>query len=528
MKYQAPYGVSDPNAGYINGNPPAGIEGSIPPAAAFEEPMREIVAVISNSGITPDDGDLAQMAKGIRSQYMNYAVDTGSVDYVSVSMTPPLTSYTVGLVLRVLIHASNDGPATIDGGCGRVPIKRTNGLPLALGDLPAGGVVEMVYDGSAFQLVNFFGSSTGSGGGGGTITFNSLPYCVDSSITPNVINAAFSPAITTMPAGTAFLVKVANDTNGPTVVNVNANANVPVRVNGHGVVGPRDIAAGDVKLFVYDGTYLWMDASVRSPSIGHGRCYLSLSGGNLLLAPENGNGLIINGVLYSLPQGGVQLTPTGLAANTFYYIYAQITSIAGAPAIQLIPSATGHLQDAGGVEVMSGGAMNTLVGAVMTNAIGQFVDQDGQLYVLSWFNRKRKRSRTSFNVNHTTTAGNYIELGTEIRNYFLQWGGALSLFSGTGCVRCDGGSIAYTAIAFDGGGVGNYEMETVAGGNGSVGNNDYTPSVFSGWKKGLSEGAHWATLLGFVGSGPRSGTWAGASAPGLQIVISTISIIGEG
>ena len=53
MKYNQPYGVSDPNAPYINGNPTTGTMGSIPPAASIEYPQREIVNVISNGGLTP-------------------------------------------------------------------------------------------------------------------------------------------------------------------------------------------------------------------------------------------------------------------------------------------------------------------------------------------------------------------------------------------------------------------------------------------------------------------------------------------
>ena len=47
MQYNQPYGVSDPNAPYINGNPTTGTMGSIPPAASIEFPQREIVDVIS-------------------------------------------------------------------------------------------------------------------------------------------------------------------------------------------------------------------------------------------------------------------------------------------------------------------------------------------------------------------------------------------------------------------------------------------------------------------------------------------------
>ena len=61
MKYKQPYGVSDPNAAYINGNPSTGTMGSIPPAASIENPQREIVNFINDSGLTPTDADLHQL-----------------------------------------------------------------------------------------------------------------------------------------------------------------------------------------------------------------------------------------------------------------------------------------------------------------------------------------------------------------------------------------------------------------------------------------------------------------------------------
>ena len=54
MKYVQPYGISDADAPYINGDPSIARQGSIPPAAAFEHPMREIVAVIQKNGLAPD------------------------------------------------------------------------------------------------------------------------------------------------------------------------------------------------------------------------------------------------------------------------------------------------------------------------------------------------------------------------------------------------------------------------------------------------------------------------------------------
>ena len=46
MQYNQPFGISDPNASYINGNPSTGTMGSIPPALAIEHDQREIVRVI--------------------------------------------------------------------------------------------------------------------------------------------------------------------------------------------------------------------------------------------------------------------------------------------------------------------------------------------------------------------------------------------------------------------------------------------------------------------------------------------------
>lgn len=66
MKYQQPYGVSDANAAYIDGNPALGVEGSAVPAKAIEHPQREIVNVLVEAGLTPDENNLKQLALAIR------------------------------------------------------------------------------------------------------------------------------------------------------------------------------------------------------------------------------------------------------------------------------------------------------------------------------------------------------------------------------------------------------------------------------------------------------------------------------
>jgi Right handed beta helix region len=280
MKYVPPYGRESEGdaAHYINGNPAEGRQGSIPPAAAFENPMRELVAIIDKSNLVPTDTDLLQAAKGIRSQYMNWAIDTGSANLLSCSFDPPIGSYNVGLTIRVRINATNTGAATIDAGAGRVPIKLMNGGGTGPGDLPGSGVAEFTYDGAAFQMTNFFGLA---GGGTGDVinTYINIPYTVaDPASIPNLVIAVFNPAPATLTAGDPFLVKMINTNTGSSVLRIKSptgwHPDKPIKPNGGDITLQGDMQTNDVVLFIYDGTSFWIqpnplisaDTTINIPS----------------------------------------------------------------------------------------------------------------------------------------------------------------------------------------------------------------------------------------------------------------------
>ena len=88
MKYEQPYGVSDPNASYINGNPSTGTMGSIPPAGSIEYPQREIVNLIIDAKFTPTDADLRQLGKAVQSGQLNYAPNTGVPGAAIAAISP--------------------------------------------------------------------------------------------------------------------------------------------------------------------------------------------------------------------------------------------------------------------------------------------------------------------------------------------------------------------------------------------------------------------------------------------------------
>jgi hypothetical protein len=65
MEYVPPLGSVDPNAPYVDANPAAGLDGSAVPAAAIEQPMREIVFVETQAGLAPAEGDTTQLYDAI-------------------------------------------------------------------------------------------------------------------------------------------------------------------------------------------------------------------------------------------------------------------------------------------------------------------------------------------------------------------------------------------------------------------------------------------------------------------------------
>ena len=156
MKYTPPFGSIDPNASYVNGDPATGTQGSIPPAAAQEQPQREILAVITAAGLTPSQSDLTQLQQAIRRQIAlgSYAVAGGTANALTATLTPAPAALTAGLTVWLDIAAANTGAATLNlNGLGAVPILRQSGDALAAGDLAPPAIVPMTYDGAAWYAI---------------------------------------------------------------------------------------------------------------------------------------------------------------------------------------------------------------------------------------------------------------------------------------------------------------------------------------------------------------------------------------
>lgn len=143
-------------------------------------------------------------------------------------------------------------------------------------------------------------------------------------------------------------------------------------------------------------------------------CYLSKVGSNLVLARKGGYRLTFpNGEHVPMPLAGATLAPTGLTPGTFQYIYAHKSGVE----VALEAAATAPAVDASsGIEIKTGDATRVKVGAAYIDTGPVFRDEDGKLWVLSHFNRKRKAS-VKKTASNTTGAG----LLTALRNEFIAW-----------------------------------------------------------------------------------------------------------
>jgi hypothetical protein len=83
----------------------------------------------------------------------------GTANAITVSLSPAITAYTAGMVIRFINGASaNTGATTLNvNGVGAVALNKGDGTTaLAAGDLPAGHIVTVIYDGTRFRLVGVF------------------------------------------------------------------------------------------------------------------------------------------------------------------------------------------------------------------------------------------------------------------------------------------------------------------------------------------------------------------------------------
>jgi hypothetical protein len=161
------------------------------------------------------------------------------------------TAYVAGMNIRFKATNANSGASTVNvNGLGTAAIKRAGGAAVATGDILSGQLLDLVYDGVNFQIVNYTGSS-----GSQTVTNNTvgLAYVADSG-TVNALIGTYSPAITSYVAGLSIEIKLANTITSAATINANGLGVKNILTSDLQPLTSNMFVAGEVMLLIYDGT----------------------------------------------------------------------------------------------------------------------------------------------------------------------------------------------------------------------------------------------------------------------------------
>ncbi len=248
------------------------------------------------------DADLAALAATVNdlATYSNYLLDLSGIANVITLATPAglSFSYSAGMMIQAQIANTNTS-ATVNvnvNGLGNQPLTNPGGTILAIGQLTAGQIVQMMYDGTKFQLM---------------AGVNALLFAAGSAVNPSMAFQAYpntgfynagSNAIGVSVAGTQTLLI---DAFGRWTINTPTTPGRSLVINSGGSsgYGGLQINAGDV---AFSFALEILDATGTSQ-------YLVVygDGGMVVGAPAGGSkgpgtinvqgGLYLNGVLYTSP-----------------------------------------------------------------------------------------------------------------------------------------------------------------------------------------------------------------------------------
>lgn len=77
----------------------------------------------------------------------------GSANAITAVLTPAPAAYVAGMAIRLQVAVMNTGAATLNiNGLGAKPIRRADQTPVLEGDLVSGQIVELIYDGTGWQI----------------------------------------------------------------------------------------------------------------------------------------------------------------------------------------------------------------------------------------------------------------------------------------------------------------------------------------------------------------------------------------
>lgn len=122
-------------------------------AFSFSNPSSTIVTCTWSAGVAEDYRINKTNREDIQNQTHVYSADTGTANAYLATLSPAPTAYVAGMALFIKATNANTGTSTINvNGLGVKTIKKIGNATLISGDITAGQVLHLVYDGTDFEL----------------------------------------------------------------------------------------------------------------------------------------------------------------------------------------------------------------------------------------------------------------------------------------------------------------------------------------------------------------------------------------
>ena len=140
--------------------------GTVIPADYFNDLLAQVRTVLTSAGIVLDNGD-DMLWRALQTLGVRYGADGGTKNHIVATLSPALTAYTAGMLALVKIGNSNDGATDVNfNGLGVKSLVGYGGAALGDGDLVAGDLALIAYDGSKCQLLQSGGWNAQAVGAG--------------------------------------------------------------------------------------------------------------------------------------------------------------------------------------------------------------------------------------------------------------------------------------------------------------------------------------------------------------------------
>lgn len=141
---------------------------------------------------------------------VNFYPDNGAPNTYTITTSPAMTVIPLGATFSFQAARANTGTSTLNvDGIGGITIKKNGGTGasvgsnLAPGDIAAGQIVNVAFDGVNFQLQSTLGNSTSSGSGANTALSNLGSVAINSDLLPNA-PAAVNVGSASLPFNTVY------------------------------------------------------------------------------------------------------------------------------------------------------------------------------------------------------------------------------------------------------------------------------------------------------------------------------------